>query len=100
MNRPIIRRLLSIGFAAWLVAGIAGCGSKVSGKYVGAGGMLTIVFDSGKATMTTPVGSETDDYSVSGNTVTINTKQGNGQFTIMQDGSLQGNGMTLTKAAN
>jgi hypothetical protein len=101
MRDTISRRLLSVGIAAWLGVAIAGCGSKVSGKYVGASGLLTVTFSSGQATLTAPDGTnETDTYTVSGNTVTINRPQGAGQFTIMPDGSLQGEGMTLTKTSD
>jgi hypothetical protein len=102
MSRKNAERILSGMGAILLAVGIIGCGSKVSGKYVAAGGMMTLVFDSGQATLTSPVTQpETDPYSVSGNTVTIHTKQqGDIELTIMQDGSLQGNGATFTKAAN
>jgi len=102
MNISIFRRLLCIGLAVWLTAGIIGCGSKVSGKYVADGGMMTIVFNSGQATLTDALGNnETAPYTISGNTITVNSKQrGDMQFTIMDDGTLTGQGVTFKKAAS
>ncbi|MGA3065665.1 MAG: hypothetical protein ABSF29_02340 [Tepidisphaeraceae bacterium] len=93
---------MTLGIAIWLGTAILGCGSKVSGKYVYTGptGNMTIDFESGQATMNLDGMSETDPYTISGNTITINRPQGAGTFTIQDDGSLQGMGMTLTKAAN
>ncbi len=101
MFQSKFRRLLTVPGAIFLAVGVIGCGSKVSGKYMAAGGMMTVDLESGQATVTSPVSQpETDPFTVSGNTVTIKTKDGDMQLTIMQDGSLQGQGVTLTKAAN
>jgi hypothetical protein len=100
MNGTNLRRVLTAAGGILLAVGVAGCGSKVSGKYMAAGGMMTVDFEGGQATMTSPISQpETDPYTVSGNTVTIKAKDGDMQLTIMQDGSLQGQGVTLTKAA-
>jgi hypothetical protein len=102
MFQSKFRRLLTVPGAIFLAVGVIGCGSKVSGKYVAAAGMMTVDFEGGQATVTSPVSPqpETDPYTVSGNTVTIKSKDGDMTLTIMQDGSLQGNGITLNKAAN
>jgi hypothetical protein len=101
MKSPNARRLLNVGLSLFLIFGVIGCGSKVSGKYVAAGGVLTIDFESGQATVSSMTGqSETCTYTVSGSTVTIHSKeQGDLALNIMQDGTLQGNGLTFTKAA-
>jgi hypothetical protein len=84
-----------------------GCGSKVDGKYSGMLGMLTIEFKSGKAIVTSKAlgntSSETDDYTVDGDTVTVKTKTKDGDivFKIQKDGSLQEATLgTFTKVAS
>jgi hypothetical protein len=102
MVYPIFRRLLLVGMAAWLGVAIIGCGSKVSGKYSTSGGEMTIVFNSGQATLSDILGNtETADYSIDGKTVTIKTKdRGDLQFTLQDDGSLTGQGVTLKKSGS
>jgi hypothetical protein len=102
MLKSISVKLLTGAMLASLAVGVIGCGSKVSGKYLAAGGAVTADFESGKVTMTSAITSqpEVDDYTVSGNQVTIKTSDGDQVLTIMSDGSLQGNGVTFTKAAN
>ena len=74
----------------------------MSGKYVSDGALMTLEFKSGQANLSDALGNnETDDYTVSGSTLTVKSKQrGDMQFTIMQDGSLNGEGVTLKKAAD
>ncbi|HEX3355342.1 MAG TPA: hypothetical protein VHS31_00070 [Tepidisphaeraceae bacterium] len=69
---------------------ITGCGSKIDGKYIGAGNMVTIELKSGKATITDSSAgtTETDDYTVDGDKITIKAKQGDLLLTRMQDGTL------------
>ncbi len=104
MFRSLIRQLSVVCLIAWMSISLAGCGDKVSGKYVSNGGVMTIDFESGKATVTMQgLGSsdtQTCDYTVDGDTVTIKNKDGDMKLTIMKDGSLQGNGVTLTKSAS
>jgi len=102
VSYSIFRRFLVLGMAVWLVAGIIGCGSKVSGKYTTSGGEMTIQFNSGQATLSDALGNtETADYSVDGKTVTVKSKQrGDIQFTINDDGSLTGQGITLKKTGS
>jgi hypothetical protein len=103
MFRSLLGKVCTVCLIAWMSISLAGCGSKVSGKYVGGGGVMTIDFESGKATVTSQMlgntDSETADYTVNGDTVTIKIKDGDMNLTIMKDGSLQGNGITLTKSA-
>jgi hypothetical protein len=101
MFKSISGRLLTGAMLASLAMGVIGCGTKLSGKYLTAGGAASLDFESGKVTFTSIVGgNETDDYTISGNQVTIKTSQGDLTLTIMADGSLQGNGGTFTKAAS
>jgi hypothetical protein len=103
MVLTVSRRFVFVGLAAFLMFGIAGCGGpKVSGKYVSDGGAMTIDFESGKATLSDALGNnETDDYTVDGSSVTVKSKdRGDLQFTIAQDGSLTGQGVTLKKSAS
>lgn len=97
-----LRRIILVCMLAFLGLAASGCGFKPDGKYVAGSGVMTVEFNSGQATITTMMGqSETCDYSVSGNQITIHSKNaGDLVLTHMQDGSLQGNGITLTKAAN
>ena len=102
MSRSVFPSFLIVMMVAWMGVGIIGCGSKVSGKYVADGGLMTIEFKSGQATLSDALGNnETADFTVDGSTVTVKSKQrGDMQFTIMQDGSLNGQGVTLKKAAD
>jgi hypothetical protein len=90
-----------MGMLMCLAVGIAGCGSKVSGKYVSDGGAMTVEFKSGQAVLSDILGnSETCDYTVSDSTVTLKSKQrGDIILTITKDGDLSGNGVVLKKAA-
>jgi len=94
-----VRRLLAVGMIACLGASIAGCGKKVDGKYVAEGGIASIEFKSGKAILTSAGISETDDYTIDGDKITVKSKAGDLLFTIMQDGSLQSILGTLKKSA-
>jgi hypothetical protein len=95
MRRSLIQHVVTLAVMLGLLTSTSGCGSKVDGKYSGMLGMVTIEFKSGKAIVTsTALGStssETDDYTVDGNAVTIKskTKDGNMVLTIQKDGSLQ-----------
>jgi hypothetical protein len=61
--------------------------------------VASIEFSGGKATLSDMTGhTETDDYTVEGNTVTVKSKNGDVKFTIMQDGSLEGMLGTFKKA--
>jgi hypothetical protein len=102
MLKSISGKLFTAALLTSLAVGIIGCGSKVSGKYLAAAGAVTADFESGKVTMTSTITPqpEVDDYTVSGNQITIKSPDGNEVLTIMSDGSLQGDGVTFTKAAN
>jgi hypothetical protein len=66
--------------------------------------LVTVEFKSGKATITTKLlgntSTDTADYTVDGDTVTVKTKTGSMAFKIQKDGSLQGPQGTLTKIAS
>ena len=101
MHKSLCRRLLVATTILWLATSI-GCGSKVKGKYVADGGGMAVEFKSGKAILTSATGeSETDDYTVDGDKITIKSVKAGGDipFTLMQDGSLQGPFGTLKKSA-
>jgi hypothetical protein len=104
MRRPLIQNVATIAIMLGLITSTLGCGSKVDGKYSGADGLFTVEFKSGKATLTTKMlgntSTDTADYTVDGDTVTIKTKMGNVELKIQKDGSLQGPQGTLTKAAS
>jgi hypothetical protein len=102
MKNSLLRRSLLVVLLAGISVSVIGCGSRVSGKYVADGGGMTVEFKSGKAILTSGSGqSETDDFTVDGDTVTIKSSAaGDMKFTIMQDGSLSGMLGTLRKAAN
>ena len=100
MTISTLRRLLLVGMIAWLGAVIVGCKSKLEGKYVGTAGAVAVEFKSGKAILTTALGeSETDDYTVDGNKITVKSKTGDLPFTLMNDGSIEGPLGTLKKSA-
>jgi len=90
MNNPTLRKIATFGAAVLMGICISGCGSKLDGKYIGAGNMVTIELNSGKATITDSAASttETDDYIVDGDKITIKGKQGDIVLTKMQDGTL------------
>jgi len=102
MARRSFRQFVLFGLLVFLGLAASGCGFKPDGKYVAGGGVMSVEFKSGQATISSMVGEpETCDYSVSGNQITIHSKSaGDLVLTHMQDGSLQGNGVTLTKAAD
>jgi hypothetical protein len=97
-----LRRIILVCMLAFLGLAASGCGFKPDGKYIAGGGVMTVEFNSGQATITSMVSQpETCPYDVSGDKITIHSKSaGDLVLTHMQDGSLQGNGITLTKAAN
>jgi len=84
---------------ASLLVVAAGCDHGPSGKYTAQGGVASVEFKSGKATLSDLSGqTETDDYTVEGNTITVKSKSGDMKLTIMQDGSLEGVLGTFKKA--
>ena len=96
----LTRRVVVVLSIAWITTAIGGCHSKPEGKYVGAGGMAAIEFKGDKAILTSPTGgSETDDYTVDGDKITIKSKAGDLSFTLMKDGSLEGAFGTFKKSA-
>jgi hypothetical protein len=103
MRRPFIQNVATFAIMLGLVTATIGCGSKVDGKYSGADGLFTVELKSGKATLTTKMlgntSTDTADYTVDGDTVTIKPKGGDMAFKIQKDGSLQGPQGTLTKTA-
>jgi hypothetical protein len=92
MNNRTVRNLLGLSLLLWLGACLSGCGSKIEGKWIGAGNMVTIELKSGKATISdTQAGTtEAADYTVDGDKVTVKSKQGDIVLTYMQDGTLAG----------
>ena len=93
--------LVGVVLAVSLGLGIAGCKPKIDGKYTAAEGAVSIEFKSGKATLSGMGQSETADYTVDGDKITVKTKDsGDVVFTIQPDGSIQGNGVTFKKAAS
>jgi hypothetical protein len=99
-----MRYAIRWALAAGLTVLMVGCSkSGPSGKYTMQGGVLSIEFKDGKAILSSDIGgheSETDDYTVEGNVVTVKGKTGDVKLTIMQDGSLEGNLGTFKKAAS
>jgi hypothetical protein len=95
MHRSLIQNVATLAVMVGLLTSTIGCGSKVDGKYSGMLGMVTIEFKSGKAIVTSKAlgntSSETDDYTIDGDTVTVKskTKDGDMTFKIQKDGSLQ-----------
>jgi hypothetical protein len=88
---------------AALLVFVVGCDHGPSGKYTAQGGVASIEFKGGKAILNSEIGghvSETDDYTVEGNTITVKSPTGDLKFTIMQDGSLEGMLGTFKKAAS
>ena len=101
MVKNIVRQILVVAVVAWLGIGVVGCGKSVSGKYVSTNGQISIVFDHGKATVEGLTGgSDSDDYTMDGDKITIKTGAGLGSVVLTQnsDGSLDGMGMKFTKA--
>lgn len=101
MSKNIVRQFLIVAVVAWLGIGIAGCGKSISGKYVGGNGTMSIEFDHGKATVDGVTGgSESDDYTMDGDKITVKTGVANGDmiFTQNPDGSLTYMGIKFTKA--
>jgi hypothetical protein len=107
MRRSLTKHVITLAVMLGLLSSATGCGSKVNGKYSGMLGAVTIEFKSGKAIVTaTTLGntsSETDDYTVDGDRVTVKstTKDGDMVFTIQKDGTLQEATLgTFTKVAS
>jgi hypothetical protein len=104
MRSNFLRPILSVAVLGCLLIVNLGCGDRVSGKYTGAQGAVTIDFESGKATVKTQMLGNTDtetmDYTVKDDTVTLkSSKLGELPLTINKDGSLSGGSFgTLTKA--
>jgi hypothetical protein len=105
MIRRMFRATAIVAFIAFSSLMIMGCGKSVSGKYTDASGAITVDFESGKATITTPPPlntSETVDYTVSGNTITFTSNGASVNLTIQSDGSITGfpGADKLTKAGS
>lgn len=85
-----ISRCAVFNIVVVLAVFLAGCHPKYEGKYVGAANMVTIELKSGKATVSDSSGGapEVDDYTVNGDKITIKSKNGDIDLTIMQDGTL------------
>jgi hypothetical protein len=94
-----IRRALMVIVLGSAMVFVAGCGKSVSGVYAADGGALTVDFQAdGKATITTMLGSAMDaTYTVDGKNVTVKMNGESKVFTINDDGSLAGPGITLKK---
>ena len=80
--------LISIGF--W----VGGCGKSVSGKYGGANGAMSMEFKSGGKVDVTIAGStQTGDYTIDGDKVTVTVQGQPMVLTIKDDGSLDAGGL-------
>jgi hypothetical protein len=89
MRRSFFWNFRWAGIALLLGVFIAGCGSKVSGKYVGIAG-ASMTFSGSQVTLADQSGiTETCDYTVDGNTITIKSKSGGDlKLTLNSDGSI------------
>jgi hypothetical protein len=87
------RRFLVSGLIV-LAAGLTACSKGIDGKYVMQGGIATVEFKGGKATLTSEVmGSkevQTADYTQDGDKITVKAKEGDLVFTRTKDGNLEG----------
>jgi hypothetical protein len=92
------RRVLMVVVLGCTMVYVAGCGKSVSGKYVDDAGAFAVEFKpDGKATVTI-LGSTIDaTYTVDGKNVSVNASGDIKTFTINDDGSLGGPGVTLKK---
>ena len=96
------RRFLAAGLII-VAAGVTGCSKGIDGKYVMQGGIATVEFKSGKATLTSEImGSkqiETVDYTQEGDKITVKAKEGDLVFTLTKEGNLEGMLGTFKKTA-
>jgi hypothetical protein len=109
MNRmsPAVRGTLASLLVALLAISLAGCSSKEStakkldGVYhQPGGGPATLTIKDGKAIMTIGTETQTLDYKVEGNKLTVlNPKEGNIVFTINDDGTLNSELGSFQKSA-
>ena len=95
MKTSTVRRLIAVAFPLCLAILLAGCGSKVEGKYSDKEGVETIELKSGKATFTAAGNTQTCDYTVDGDKITLTGTPI--VFTINKDGTLQAGNDTFTK---
>jgi hypothetical protein len=88
----IILGIVLLVFAGCGGGGESSSGNKLDGVYHGAGGgPITLTIKDGKATVLVANESKTLDYKVDGNKLTIlNPQEGNIEFTINEDGTLNG----------
>jgi len=95
------RRIMVAGLIV-LAAGLTACSKGIDGKYVMQGGIATIEFKNGKATLTSEMGGkqvETVDYTQEGDKITVKAKEGDLVLTLTKDGNLEGGLGTFKKTA-
>lgn len=93
-----LRVLVTTAILATASAGLSGCGSRLSGTYESANGVMTVEFRSGKAYLTMPLATVEAPYEVDGDKVILHRVAGvNLVLTRNADGSLQGPLGKLTK---
>jgi hypothetical protein len=101
MSTTLLRRSFAFALIAIAPFALSACSKGVDGKYVSGAGVMTLNFHSGKVDISSMGDSETADYTVEGDKVTIKAKKGGGDLvlTIMKDGSLEGGMQTFKKSA-
>jgi hypothetical protein len=92
------RRVFMVVVLGCALVYVAGCGKSVSGKYADDAGAFAVEFKSdGKATVTIGGTSLDATYTVNGKNVSVNAGGDTKTFTLNDDGSLAGPGLTLKK---
>jgi hypothetical protein len=96
------RRFVAAGLIV-MAAGLTACSKSIDGKYVMQGGVATVEFKGGKATLTSEMmGSkqtETANYVQEGDKITVKSKEGDMVFTLTKEGNLEGMLGTFKKTA-
>jgi hypothetical protein len=96
-----LRRPIAVALLAIIALILPACTKSIEGKYVSTQGVLTIVFKSGKATLTGMGETQVHDYTVEGDKITLkDPKEGDVVLTIMKDGTLEGLMTTFKKSAS
>jgi hypothetical protein len=97
---PRLFRVAALALVALMTMTLASCSKGLDGKYVAAGGVMSIEFKSGKAIVTMAGESKSLDYSVDGDKITIQgPDKGDKPLVLMRmpDGSLKGDVVTFKK---
>jgi hypothetical protein len=98
MMITLFRRIFIVVLLGCTMGYVAGCGKSVSGKYADDSGAFSVEFKSdGKATVAIAGSTIDATYTIDGKSVSVNAGGDIKTFTINDDGSLGGPGVTLKK---